>query len=146
MGEELTCAWCGRRYRLTGLERIEALNGKAASTVVTAKPAQAANATNANRAAAKRDHGPPGGVMPMIGFMVVFNALAIVTVSQLFLKNPDDGTRRAVWDEGFIVAAKSIWPEVAALLLGNLLGFAAWAVFAYRIHKKALAARKNLTA
>lgn len=82
--------------------------------------------------------------MPMIGFMLAFNALAIAAVSLLFLKNPDDGTRRAVWDEGFIVAAKSIWPEVAALLLGNLLGFAAWGVFAYRIHKKQLAARAQL--
>lgn len=132
------CAWCGRRYRLVGLERIEALSGKTALSKAAAKPA------NPNRARGKRAHGPPGGVMPMIGFMLAFNALAIAAVSLLFLKNPDDGTRRAVWDEGFIVAAKSIWPEVAALLLGNLLGFAAWGVFAYRIHKKQLAARAQL--
>lgn len=132
LGEELTCSWCGNRYRFSGGESIEPLGRGAPPS----KPVR-----STGRPSNKRDPGPPGGMMPMMIFMIVFNAAAIAAVTYAFPKDPVDDLRHAIWDHSFVLARKSIWPEIIGLLVGNLCGFIAWALYAYQIHKKQLAER-----
>jgi hypothetical protein len=79
--------------------------------------------------------GPPGGVLPMIGFIVAFNALAFVALAVLMPK-AEDGLRHAIWDPETTIQARAWWPDVAALLAGHVMGFIAWAVYVYRLHKR----------
>lgn len=79
--------------------------------------------------------------MPMIAFIVGSNVLAIVGIHLLLPKNENGDGRHLVWDESFTVPPRAMWPEIVALLLGMVIGFAAWAWFAYRIHKREIATK-----
>ena len=83
----------------------------------------------------------PGGIMPMIGFMIVFNVLAFVALTLLFPTQPDR-TRLAFWG-AVIPHSKIPWPELVTLVLGQLFGFGGWAIYVYRLHKRQREALKE---
>lgn len=145
VGSELTCCWCGKKYWFLGDDKIgPVIPGQAPPKPPPAPPtALKAKALGARSMArqSRAPHGPPGGLMPMIGFIVGSNVLAIVAVSFLLEKSTKDDTRHFIWDESIIVQPRAIWPEIVALLLGMVVGFGAWALFAYRVHKRELAER-----
>ncbi len=129
-GEVLNCSWCGKNFRFVGGDQILPFSNDIAKRVATA-PGQPIRP----KMRVKKDEGPPGGVMPMIGFIVAFNALAFVLIG-LLLPKDDDGIRHAIWDNTFTVSGKVLWPDLCALGLGHVLGFGAWAMFVYRLHRR----------
>lgn len=128
-GDVLTCSWCSKAFRYSGGEQIVAISAE------EAKRGAVSGAAAKPRPRARKAEGPPGGVLPMIGFIVAFNALAFVAVS-LLLPKGDDDLRHAVWDSEFTVSAKALWPDLCALGLGHILGFSAWALYVYRLHRR----------
>jgi hypothetical protein len=87
----------------------------------------------------------PGGVMPMVIFIVVFNALAFIALHFLF---PNvDGVIHTPWGSTF-TNPRIPWLEMIALLLGHVFGFMGWAVYVHRLtlKKKAAAARARAEA
>jgi len=78
----------------------------------------------------------PGGIVPMIGFIVAFNAIALTILAYGFPLNPDgSGSRDTPF--GFTIPRMTVpWPTLVALLLGHLFGFGAWIGYVYRLHKK----------
>jgi hypothetical protein len=128
-GEVLNCSWCGKKFRYAGGEQIVSISAEEAKRIGVAGPAVKV------RPRAKKADGPPGGVLPMIGFIVAFNALAFVAV-WILLPKGDDELRHAIWDPEFTVSAKALWPDLCALGLGHIMGFAAWALYVYRLHRR----------
>lgn len=153
-GDILRCSCCGRKFRFLGGEEIELLTAEETKrTVPRPQPkAQAQVQAPSSQTARLRDpresqkraekpEGPPGGLVPMIGFIVAFNALAFIAFGFLLSKE-DDGLRHAIWDHDFTISAQALWPDLTALALGHLFGFAAWAAYVYRLHKKQKAEAK----
>lgn len=70
----------------------------------------------------------PGGVGVMVGFIVVFNASAFVLLA-VVLPKAADGSRTTPWHS--VIPKSAIWPEIAALLVGHLVGFLAWSTYLY---------------
>jgi hypothetical protein len=70
----------------------------------------------------------PGGVGVMVGFIVVFNASAFLLL-MVVLPKAVDGTRTTPWHS--VIPKSAIWPEIAALLVGHLVGFLAWSTYLY---------------
>ncbi|MEI6235610.1 MAG: hypothetical protein WCT04_21350 [Planctomycetota bacterium] len=130
-GETLNCAWCGQNYHYLGGGTLKPINAYEAKLIASAPPVRSGKP----RPKIKRSDGPPGGMLPMLGFIIAFNVIAFTAVSLLLPKH-DDGLRHAVWDASFTISAKSFWPDVGALVLGHLLGFICWAVYAYSIHRR----------
>jgi hypothetical protein len=128
-GALLNCSWCGKNFRYVGGEQIVAISADEAKRL--SAPGQAMKV----RPRPKKADGPPGGILPMIGCIVVFNALAFVAFSVLLPKG-DDELRHAIWDPEFIVSARALWPDLCALGLGHIMGFSAWALYVYRIHRR----------
>jgi hypothetical protein len=82
----------------------------------------------------KRPKEIPGGIFPMIGFIIGFNALALLLLQYAVVKIPDGGgAREAFW--GATVPKSAIWPELAALLIGHIVGFFAWSWYVYELQK-----------
>lgn len=80
----------------------------------------------------------PGGIMPMVIFIVVFNAIAFIALGVLFPTK--DGITHTPWGSSF--AKPNIpWLEMITLVLGHVLGFSGWAVYVHQLHKKQKAAR-----
>jgi hypothetical protein len=79
----------------------------------------------------------PGGVMPMLGFMVGFSAIAFVVLATVFPENIHH-KRTTPWGE--MLALRSPWPELIAMILGQFFGFVAWGFYAYRLHLRQKAA------
>ena len=160
MGDTLAGTWCGRQYRFIGGGSMQAVGGTekfdASLKVPTAAqpkdlkappkvvPPVAAKRKGTGRIVRVRTpDGPPGGVMPMVVCIVLFNALAFLALAYLFPKG-EDGLRRAVWDADFVVARRAWWPDAAALLIGHVTGFVAWAGYVYMtVKRKAVAPEKN---
>ena len=128
-GEILHCSWCGKKYRFLGGDRIAPLSAEESRLA-------AGGAKSIRPRAAKRPDGPPGGVLPMIGFIVAVNALAFLTLWLTFPKEEVDGLRHAFWDHDLTIPGTALWPDLLALLLGHALGFAGWAWFVYHAHKR----------
>jgi hypothetical protein len=85
----------------------------------------------------------PGGIVPMIGFIVAFNAIALTILAFVFPLNPDgSGSRDTPF--GVTIPKMSVpWPTLVTLLLGHLFGFGAWIGYVYRLHKKKLDAGED---
>jgi hypothetical protein len=79
-------------------------------------------------ARAKKPKDIPGGTFLMVCFVAVFNGLAFITSSYIFVTQTD-GARLAPW--GQVIHKKAIWPEIAALVLGHVVGFIAWTCYIY---------------
>jgi hypothetical protein len=76
----------------------------------------------------------PGGLFPMIGFIIGFNALALLLLQYVVYKVPGGGgERETLW--GSAVPKSAIWPELAALLIGHVVGFFAWSWYVYELQK-----------
>ncbi|MBI3830906.1 MAG: hypothetical protein HY291_15410 [Planctomycetes bacterium] len=67
----------------------------------------------------------PGGFFPMVACILGGNIVAFLVLYALLPADPD-GTRLAPWGT---IPKSAIWPELAAIVAGHLLGFAVWAVF-----------------
>lgn len=74
----------------------------------------------------------PGGLFTMIGFIVVFNAAALIALSFVLPRLPD-GTRESFW--GSAIPKTAVWPEILALVIGHIAGFIAWSCYVYRLWK-----------
>jgi hypothetical protein len=72
----------------------------------------------------------PGGLFPMLGFIVGFNALALIGLAFLLPRQPD-GTRQLL--STYVINKKAFWPEILALLAGHSVGFVAWAYYVHRL-------------
>lgn len=94
--------------------------------------------------AVRKKQETPGGVMPMILFIIGFNAASFVALFLLFPTK--DGFTSTPWGTKF--AKPSIpWPEMLTLLLGHVLGFCGWAVYVHRLvvkQKEAKAREREL--
>ena len=146
-GDILRCSCCGRKFRFLGGEQIELLTAEDSKRTVPrpqpqaqTQPAQSAQSAQSarlreSRETQKKAEGPPGGLLPMVAFIVAFNALAFITFG-ILLSKEDDGLRHAIWDHDFTVSAQALWPDLTALALGHLFGFAGWAAYVYRLHKR----------
>lgn len=81
----------------------------------------------------RKKHEIPGGVMPMLIFIIAFNAACFIALALLFPNK--DGFIQTPWGSKF--AKPSIpWPEMLTLLMGHLLGFCGWALYVHRLHVK----------
>jgi len=69
----------------------------------------------------------PGGTAIMIG-SIVLSVLLSLTVLAVLLPAHPDGTRTAPWG---VVPKEAFWPEIAALILGHLVGFICWSSYLY---------------
>jgi len=76
----------------------------------------------------------PGGVMPMIGFMVGSTGFALMILF-VFFPAQENGTRLTPWGDS-LAHTRVPWPELAALIFGQVVGFLGWAGWVYRLHKK----------
>jgi hypothetical protein len=133
-GEILNCNWCGRKFRYMGNERLTAL------TPEEARLAEAGVKQGRAARSGQKRTGPPGGIWPMIGFIVVSNALAFGAFA-LLLPKGDDGLRHTIWESDFTVPGRALWPDLCALAAGHVFGFCCWAVFVFWLHKRARAGR-----
>ena len=131
-GEILRCSWCGQKFRFLGGDQMSPLTSEDAKPSVA--PVQS-TAPARPRVLPKKADGPPGGVMPMIGFIIAFNVLAFIAF-WILLPTESDGVKHAIWDHDFTVSTKALWPDLTALGLGHLLGFTGWAMYVYRLHKR----------
>ena len=75
----------------------------------------------------------PGGVFPMLGFMAGFSVLAFVILGTLF---PEDRFHKRQTPWGDPLSLRSPWPELIAMILGQLFGFIAWGFYVYRLYKR----------
>ena len=116
-GEVLNCSWCSRAYRYMGGERIAPLSSE------EAKLAEAAAKQVRGRTGQRRS-GPPGGILPMIGFIVAGNALAFVALAVLLPRGPE--LRHTLWESDFTIQSKAVWPDLCALGAGRLDYSGAW--------------------
>lgn len=82
----------------------------------------------------------PGGIMPMIVFIIIFNALAFVALALLFPTK--EGMTYTPWGSSFS-KPRIPWLEMLALVLGHAMGFGAWAVYVHGLHKKQKLAREK---
>lgn len=81
----------------------------------------------------RKKHEIPGGVMPMLIFIIAFNAACFIALLVLFPSK--NGFIQTPWGSKF--AKPSVpWPEMLTLLLGHVLGFCGWAVYVHRLHVK----------
>lgn len=80
----------------------------------------------------------PGGIMPMVIFIVIFNAMAFIALGLLFPTK--DGITHTPWGTSFN-KPNIPWLEMLTLVLGHVLGFSGWAVYVHQLHKKQKAAR-----
>ena len=85
----------------------------------------------------------PGGVFPMLGFMAGFSALAFVALGALFPENHQH-KRTTPW--GDPLSLKSPWPELIAMILGQVFGFIGWSLYVYRLHVRQKAAAAEAAA
>jgi len=85
----------------------------------------------------------PGGVFPMLGFMAGFSALAFVALGALFPENHQH-KRSTPWGEP--LSLKSPWPELIAMILGQVFGFFGWCLYVYRLHTRQKAAKAEAAA
>lgn len=82
----------------------------------------------------------PGGIMPMVIFIVVFNAIAFIGLGVFFPTK--EGITHTPWGSSF--AKPNIpWLEMLALVLGHAMGFGAWAIYVHQLHLKQKAAREK---
>jgi len=114
-------------------ERMKAHSAKRKrqQAAVQASKAGPSNDTPKTRAKGRRP-GVPGGLLRMIAFIVVSNAIAFVLL-QVYFTPHRDGSRTMPWG-GTIPRHSVPWPELVALLAGHLCGFVAWACYVYRLH------------
>lgn len=82
----------------------------------------------------------PGGIMPMIVFIIIFNALAFVGLALLFPTK--EGMTYTPWGSSF-AKPRIPWLEMLTLVLGHVMGFGAWAVYVHGLHKKQKLAREK---
>lgn len=75
----------------------------------------------------------PGGVLPMVGFMAGFSLLAFMALGAIFPETPQH-RRQTPWGE--ILKLKSPWPELIAMIVGQVTGFVAWGFYVYRLHMR----------
>ena len=100
------------------------------------KPLSPVGDEGAPRAPSVRTKQPkeiPGGVGVMIVFIIAFNAIAFIGMSFVIVTQPDK-SRLAIWGQSY--SSKAIWPELAALLIGHIVGFIAWSCYVYTLHGK----------
>ena len=76
----------------------------------------------------------PGGIMAMVGFIVASTAFALVALAFVFPKRPDGG-RDTFW--GSVISSKAIWPELAAIVVGHLIGICVYGIFLHYMLKRA---------
>jgi hypothetical protein len=145
-GETLSCPWCHKTYSYSEAGALEPLARPGApgtekreiSAPPTAKPAaevlQPGGEKKSKRSGRRYDITEvPGGIMRMIIFIVVFNAAAFIALAYVLPKQPD-GLRHNPW--GAPIPKTALWPEMAALLLGHVVGFIAWSFNVYRLQMK----------
>lgn len=82
----------------------------------------------------------PGGIMPMVIFIVIFNAVAFIGLAVLFPTK--EGITHTPWGSSF-AKPRIPWLEMLALVVGHAMGFSAWAVYVHRLHTKQKAAREK---
>ena len=86
--------------------------------------------------------GIPGGLTMTIVFIVGFNALAFIAL-YFFLPRQPDGIRLPMWG-GEPIPKGVIWPELAALVVGHVVGFIVWACYAYILDRLNRLSRREL--
>jgi len=171
-GDIIKCPWCSEEYRFLGGQKIEPLGGKPlivmegteevfkfdAEKSPTSK-VKALSTRGRKQATArlspldkpvenpKKKHKgisePPGGVIPMVGFMSGGFVIAALVLGFVFPENHDK-IRSAPW--GGPLGLKSPWPDLIAFTLGQIFAFAAWACFLYYLHLKQKALAEELAA
>ena len=85
----------------------------------------------------------PGGVFPMLGFMAGFSLLAFVALGALFPENQQH-KRSTPWGEP--LGIHSPWPELIAMIAGQVMGFIGWGLYIYRLHLRQKAAAAEAAA
>jgi hypothetical protein len=106
------------------------------------------NETEDGDAPAPKKKGPsfgdaPGGVFPMLGFMAGSTIMAFAVLGALFPENHQH-KRSTPW--GDPLTMKSPWPELIAMIGGQVLGFFGWGLYVYRLHKRTKAAAAEAAA
>ncbi len=161
-GEKIVCPWCNKRYRYLGGTVIHPIGDDepdSQATIVVretqpradepaprkiASPRKAVRSTrepiangDAPRKPARKEE-VPGGVLLMIVFMAVFNGLAFGTLAFAF-PEISHGVRQTPWGDPIHIA--SPWPELLAMISGQLLGFVGWAICVHRLYLQRQAAQ-----
>ncbi|HEY3320619.1 MAG TPA: hypothetical protein VGP72_09155 [Planctomycetota bacterium] len=89
--------------------------------------------------AAQRPKDTPGGILPMVGFMVAGPAVVLVILLLTFPEvQHHKGVHETPWGDQIQIG--SPWMELIGMLLGELLGFGGWVCYLYRLHCKRKAA------
>lgn len=100
-------------------------------------PSEAASSAKADKPKGKPKE-IPGGIVPMLGFIIGFNAIALTILAFVFPLQPN-GSRLTPFE--YVIPKMTVpWPTLITLLLGHLFGFAGWIGYVYRLHTKKLEA------